>query len=546
MNNWIDELFSPIDVVTAEVIGKIAGQANEDLVLLIKYLSASFRLGHLFVTISDKGIYPDPYSLLKIALEVSKEDLEAICKQLRQGFLSFKNESFSQIVKQGERLFLKRAWELSQDIDFHFNRLQTAPARFSVDEAKAEDIINKHLAEGILFLEQAEVLFQAIKNPLFCIWGGPGTGKTHTAGIFLTVLLQSLVEIDGTKLKIAIAAPTGKATNNLAKSIQRAFGSQEVQVDIKTLHSILQIREPGQRREGEQSSFLPYDLMVVDESSMIDASLCAKLLSRLADGSRLLFLGDPAQLPPVEPGDPFCGFVKTQGASVGRLYTSRRTELRTILDLAALVNEGKEEEAMAFLAIRQGSVDGVSFRHFEETAFASYLTQYAQGLYSGFESSMSQEQQFAQGFKKQMLSPLKTGPLGTQEINARIHKEAVLQAKKHSVFCFEPIVITKNDYQLALSNGQIGLACSEDDVIFESTDRLPRVLPRVLLSSYEQAYCLSVHKSQGSEFDFVVLLLPPGSESFGRKMLYTAITRARKHLEIWASEDVIRSIIRRP
>jgi exodeoxyribonuclease V alpha subunit len=540
MNDWTDKLFSPIDVVTAEVVSKTTDQVNEDLVLLIKYLSAAFRLGNLFVIISDETICPDPCCLARNTAGIPQGEVETFFIRLRNGFSSFPNQGFPHIVKQGNRLFLRRAWELSQDIDFHFQRLQKAKARFPVNEEHARNLINAHLAEGSLFPEQAEAVFHAIKNPIFSIWGGPGTGKTHTAGVFLKVLLNSLTGVNKTKWKVAIAAPTGKATNNLSKSIQKAFGSQELQIDSKTLHAILQIRAPGQSREQETARFLPYDIMVVDESSMIDASLCAKLLSRLADGSRLLFLGDPAQLPPVEPGDPFCQFVNAQGPSLGRLYTSRRTELKTILELAHLVREGKEEETMTFLLARQKSKDGVSFRPFEEASFDSSLAAYAKQLCSEFGAHMGQEEAFAQLGKNQMLSPLKTGPLGTQEINACLHKQIILQKR----VCFDPIVMTKNDYQLGLSNGQIGLVCNEETAIFESTDIMPRSIPKVLLSSYEQAYCLSVHKSQGSEFDHVVLLLPSGSEAFGRKMLYTAITRARKSIEIWAPEEVIRAVVR--
>lgn len=523
---WSDELFSPIDEMTAEAIGN----GDENLSLLVKYLSAAFRNGYLFVRFSEEEVDPNPGTLC----EMTEDDLKNLCALLRQGFCSFNNAISSQIIKDGNCLFLRRAWELSRDIDIHFDRLQKAQSKFPVDEAKVKAIIEEYLTERVLFPEQAEAVLQAVKHPLFCIWGGPGTGKTHTAGMFLKVLLQSLQGIEGAKFRMAIAAPTGKATNNLAKSIKRAFGTQEIEIEVKTLHSILKIRQPGQRREEDSEEVLPYDLLLVDESSMIDSSLCAKLLSRLASGSRLLFLGDPAQLPPVEPGDPFRGFVEAQGVSIGKLDTSRRTELQPILDLAALVREGKEQETIAFLKSPQ---DGISFHCLEE---ASFLTSHAKELLSGFSGHMSEGQQFQQLFKRQMLSPLKAGPFGTERINAQIHKEVLLRAKGSY---FEPIVITKNDYQLSLSNGQIGLGF-EDRVIFESTDAI-RAIPRVLLSSYEHAYCLSVHKSQGSEFDTVVLLLPPGSESFGRKMLYTAITRARKRLEIWSSEETVRSIVRR-
>ncbi|MBS0655114.1 MAG: AAA family ATPase, partial [Verrucomicrobia bacterium] len=474
------------------------------------------------------------------------EDIEGFCSKVRCGFekLSNHNASCPHIVIQEDKLFLKRAWTLCQEIERHFNRLQKAELQVPIDIEKAKALIEHHVSTGSLFQEQAQAVLEAIQKPLFCIWGGPGTGKTHTAGIFLKLLMETAMP-----LRVCFAAPTGKATNNLAKSVQRACGSKALQVDIKTLHSLLQIRQPGRSKGKETNSLLPYSLMVVDESSMIDASLCAKLLSRLADGSRLLLLGDPAQLRPVEPGCPFSSFVEQQGTASGRLHTSRRTELKAILELAALVNEGKEDEAMDFLTKHQTTptIDGVTFRQFDESAFTFRLSEYTAALYKEFKATSSYEEQFSQLLRRQILSPLRVGAFGTQSINERMRKEAAAYAHGRSMFCFEPIVITKNDYQLSLSNGQIGLATKDDKVIFESSDPLaphPRAIPRVLLSSYEQAYCLSVHKSQGSEFDSVLLILPPGSEAFGRKMLYTAITRARKEIEIWSTEEVIRACVR--
>src|SRR5262249_52756112 len=143
--------------------------------------------------------------------------------------------------------------------------------------------------------------------------------------------------------------PTGKAASNLLESIKRVLPSADLQA--KTLHSLLGIRRVETARKRFE---LPYDLIIVDESSMIDTSLCVKLLYSVAEGSRIIFMGDPFQLPPIEPGEPFVGFVEQQiemkVADVdGGLVTTKRQECRAILDLAAAVKEADVDKALMFL-----------------------------------------------------------------------------------------------------------------------------------------------------------------------------------------------------
>lgn len=437
------ERYSPIDHLTAQAVGQEVGRE----------LSASFREGKLCLR-APVGIMPSEH-----------------------------------IVIEGEYAYLTRAWNMLQESRAHIERLS---------RAKPEVTIEMPLA---LFEDQKEAIRHALQNQIFCIWGGPGTGKTYTARIFYELYVKGVDHHK--KIRVALTAPTGKASLHLAKSFQG------VAADVKTLHALLNLKPSLQIRQEEE--LLPYDLLIIDESSMIDGALFNKLLRRLADGTKVLFLGDPDQLPPVEPGTPFQMLVERQEGK-GRLISSRRTDVQPILDLASLVLQGDAAKALRYL--KEGHT-GITFKNIEEASFSEYVKRLD---------------------TLQFLSPLKVGPFGADEVNRRLHAYAVKQGRKG-----EPIVITKNDHQLGLSNGDIGKV--EGEMVFFPISG--RHIPKILLSSYEHAYCLSVHKSQGSEFDAVAILLPPGSERFGKKMLYTAITRAKRAVEVWSTEEVLRGVVER-
>ena len=388
-----------------------------------------------------------------------------------------------------------------------------------------------------LELEQASAIRHALSSPLSCIFGGPGTGKTYTAGIFLQCFLRAYPKNELPFLRIALAGPTGKATANLEKSIQHALGKEyetfKKQIDVKTLHALLGMRRFTSKRE--VPTFLPYQLYIVDESSMVDVSLMAEFLAHVRTGAKVLFLGDPYQLPPVEPGEIFSDFVKKE--NVGGLTKCLRTDLAVILQLASYVKEGNAEQTVELL------VRG-------DSAATFHCIDNPQTLKKSFEN---EKERFSKIFTKllaqkidpkqllvelnqfRLLSPLQDGPWGVKTLNRYFHHP------------LEPVMISQNDYQLNLMNGEIGVLEKEAGYAFflGKKEEEVRKVPAILLSTSERAYALSVHKSQGSEFDHVVLFLPPGSEVFGRKMLYTAITRARKKIEIWGSLETLKACITR-
>ncbi|MBS0635440.1 MAG: AAA family ATPase [Verrucomicrobia bacterium] len=434
-----------IDLITAKELSKASGGDNP----LFLTLATHYREGELFIPI-DQPLPDSPY-----------------------------------IVQKDGKLYFEAAYRVTQELSLLYNKFMEMKPHLLVDEAE--------LLSANLLPEQAAAIRQALTCCLSCIWGGPGTGKTYTAGWLVKLFLAQ-----HPTARVALAAPTGKAAANLLASIERACGVTNL--ESKTIHALLGVRQKQQRRD-----LLPYDLLIIDESSMIDASLCVKLLSAVADGARIVFLGDPNQLPPIEPGEPFVSFVTPQG----RLTTVKRQENNDIIDLARYVLEGNADAALSYIDLRS------------DFSPESYVKQ--------FYTPQTVEEFFILLSQTRLLCPQR---YGCERINR--------QMKEDSPTHLEPIIITKNDYALGLTNGQVGIL-SYDTAYFDGI-----AIPKILLSSYETAYCLSVHKSQGSEFGEVVLYLPEGSESFGRKMLYTAITRAKKKLIIYGTEATVRACIANP
>ena len=406
-----------------------------------------------------------------------------------------------------DALTLKSLDTIEQELSFHIMRL--AKVKHAIGQEKVKQLlVNADLTE-----EQKKAVLSALTHKLSCIYGGPGTGKTFTAAHFLKVFIQTTEE---PLLRIALTGPTGKATRALHESIQRAMvavDEKRVQIEVKTLHALL---GKGRIKAHENHSKLPYSLIIVDEASMIDTKLMRDFLARIPETCMVLFLGDPDQLHPVEGGEPFADMIafheKTDAFTFSKLTLCKRSENEELLEFAGIVKDGNADAAEEYLTKKHSTI-------------FFYPIDKAQDYFSNF-----------QDFQNPILTPLREGMWGQNQMNIFLQYRA-RKFKKEST----PIIICKNDYELDLMNGTLGTLCQKF-VHFPGRDPIPSVL----LTQYDYAYALSVHKSQGSEFDCPILLLPPGSERFGKKMLYTAITRAKKQLIILSTIPTIKNCISSP
>lgn len=374
--------------------------------------------------------------------------------------------------------------------------------------------------------QQREAIEAAIRSPIFFLTGGPGTGKTYTAGLYLKRLLACRAS-SSLPLQVVLLAPTGKAAKTLEKSIRRALLHEDegkISLSFMTLHAFL-----------KRSHSLRADVALIDESSMIDCELFYLFLTEARNIPRLFFLGDPGQLPPVEAGQPFSDIVgvllKRKDAHMYRLTTCERTEACSLLDFAYAVQRGERIDESLFTKevqfIEADSRD--SWKKCEQHWLKEVFSPWQEPL-------RTIEEAECLSTSSVLLTPERKGAAGSEQI---IHRASRVLPLLQNLYA--PLLSTKNSYELEVMNGEIGLLKRGkghlEEVFFET-----RKVPLVLLEQWQMAYAMTVHKSQGSEFDRVHLLLPK-SAILSRKLLYTAATRARKVLYLYGTKEMIQKAI---
>lgn len=560
-----------IDLTIAQNLLK-GTDGHEDTTTFLWYLSVISREGHLCLHLSPNTISPCP-STLKLWNEPGKQipalqELAKLQEQIVSGAAKLPKELITQVsntnflcstpvCQNDDRYYYQKYWHFETLFLKNLEMLEKIEPSINPDPNYIDSRLKELCDKKTLLPEQAQAIQTCCKQTITIICGGPGTGKTYTAGMLMRVLWEALTPEDRTHCKIALAAPTGKAAANLEKSLQKAIGTMTSFPTLKatTLHSLLAINSKTPISE------LDADLIVVDESSMIDMQLMAYLFSAIKPGARLIMLGDPYQLPPVESGNLFADLIESRmikGNDNGVIELTKclRAELQGIVDFSHKINAGDVEGVFNILSANDRS-KGISYNTLVEDDFRLLQKQIAT-LSKRFQVNHTDTNNLLHAYNQfRILSPMRKGPFGVDQLNHMFLKQLMKDGIEEGIFN-APIMITSNDSRMELFNGAVGiltrhfLAKGEHDsfhegdfAIFPANDQsdVARKIPAFLLPRYEYAYCLSVHKSQGSEFDEVLLILPEGSELFGREVLYTAATRAKKHLEIWGSKGVIRKTI---
>lgn len=495
------------------------------------------------------------------------------------------------VLDQQGRLYLYRFWRQEHDLAQELRRrasLRRAPADEIRLRAGIERLFGR--GDGRSTDWQRVAAVTALLSPLCVISGGPGTGKTTTVIKILALLLEQAAPHP---LSIALAAPTGKAAARLAEAIRQARSSLEVDAAIReripdetqTLHRLLgRARHGGYRHHRDHP--LAWDVVIVDEASMVDLPLMAALLEALAPHSHLILLGDRDQLASVEAGavlGDLCTAGNEEGVSValasrvsavsGDLLSvadGGSSDLRdcvTVLrrsyrfdessgigQLARTINQGRADEALAILQNEeytdvcwQSLPSAATLETALEPVLVETFAPYLQ------ENSVAHA---LQAFERiRLLAALRRGPFGVEQLNHLIEKVLARHGwlqPSTNYYRGRPVLITGNDYRLGLFNGDVGLIWPDEEnagalraYFPQSGGTLRKILPS-RLPPHETVFTMTVHKSQGSEFDRIVLLLPDRDTALlTRELLYTAVTRARKNVVIWGDEALFTGAVHR-
>ena len=512
-------------------------------------------------------------------------------------------------VLDGEILFTLKAWRGEARVAHMINYLNEVDVGLV---PKPDLLWNRLFAEGdegwfdggVVWDRAKLALYAAIRSAIMVIHGGPGTGKTTLTQRILAALIEQYGEEDA-PLRIAITAPTGKAAQRLTESIQSRAPFFHLPNDIQehlstlqglTLHSLLGIA-PGRRPEHHRGNPLPYDVIVVDECSMVDLWLLQHLLEAISTAvnqkhrCRLLLIGDPQQLPSVSAGAPFTELCGVRGQQVSEETLSELTEFiglesMSIEQVSSSLNLLRPQQhhsdffdrfidrVIALNQVRRVSEDSgvhaaataiqqvdklgveaviecfknvryVDTEYFDApplpTALFEEVVKHAQRTISLVKIRPEEALKHLKSLC--LLSPHYSGVLGVNELNEAVETE-LRQLRVGGWgrgYAGRPILITQNHPPTGLVNGDVGVIGLDHWVYFEGREQ-PVKLDQ--LPPHRTVFAMSIHKSQGSEFKKVVMCIPPKrSPIMTRELIYTGLTRAKEHAVIVGNLDVLATSI---
>jgi len=454
------------------------------------------------------------------------------------------------LVIEQDRLYLHRYWNYENRLALQIKAMTQAEHPIE----KLDALLDRYFDMRDETDDQREAAKMAAKQSFSIITGGPGTGKTFTV-VKILALLQELAE---QPLHIALAAPTGKAAMRLQESIGFSKAKLPCSETIKnripetvtTLHRLLGAMPPSPYFRHNADKPLVYDLVVVDEASMVDLALMSKLLDALKPGARLILLGDKDQLASVESGAVLADLAMAESLQ-NNVYTLKKSHRfgGAIKELAEAVNFQQDE--LAWQILSDGG-DG-AVQCLDEDLIDYVAAQQAD--YLQLAKADAEFERIFQAFSRfQVLCSNRQGKNSVADINDRVEQKLAEQKRidlSGLWYPGRPVMVTQNNPALHLYNGDIGI-CMPDSfsagklmVFFQRADGSVKKYLPARVPHCETVFAMTIHKSQGSEFEEVLIVLPETiNPVLTKELLYTAITRAKKTIKLVAGEAVFTATVR--
>ena len=549
-------ILSALDLHLAKFLHRLAPPHHDYILLSVAMTSHAVAQGHICLDLAVYANQPFPQFSQDAVTPIACPDLNNWIKELRTNSIVGHPGEFKPLILHNNYLYFYRYWQYEQQLAQHIRQhLQNAP----VDFVRLDAGLQRLFATSDELQQLAAR--RAVEQNFCIISGGPGTGKTSTVVKILALLLEQ-----NPKLRIAVAAPTGKAAARLQEVISKYKQSLDCAPAIKqaipqqsyTIHRLLGAYDNTHFKFNINNQ-LPYDVIVVDEASMIDLALMTKLAAAIAPTARWILLGDKDQLASVEAGTilgDLCAPADVDATlqqNIVLLKKSYRFQRDSgIGQLALAVKQGDSHQAIHI--IHQEKYADIIWHELNsvETQQKNLLHQILQQLEPYF-SSKEPEQILEIFGQFRVLCAVRQGFYGVERVNRLIEQELSVHKRITSGYRWYhrcPVMITRNDYSLKLFNGDIGIILwnknGELMTYFSDGQGGIRAFAPQRLPEHETVYAMTIHKSQGSEFDKVLMLLPNQlSALLTRELIYTGLTRAKRQIDIWANTEIFEQAIRR-
>lgn len=488
-------------------------------------------------------------------------------------------EENSPLVLQGNKLFFGKMWQLERKLATEIVRLAKTAVTL-IDWLSTPHYLNEWFAGSGSRDQKAAAALSLLQN-FMVISGGPGTGKTTTVAKLLALLCMNMQALP----RIALVAPTGKAAVHMSRALHRALDTFKPEAEItshlqqlegQTVHRLLKLRPPYMQPSYDAENPLPFDILVVDEASMLDTSLLLQLLTATPDHCRVILLGDENQLPSVGAGAVLAALAQETvldretaaeltnllpehtfkvsdcslplAGNITRLTVSHRFGSDSGIGCLARAEVAGDADEALVQFMRFPQEIGMRQMNFEQQAAALYEVQK-----SYWDAVQRNDREAAFGHQADIMvlaARRKDAEHFNQAYIACLKKLKIIKPHGNS-FAGQMIMISRNDYPLDLFNGDIGLILQDEiaekytlAAYFPLGDGNCRKVALSMLPDYETAFAITVHKSQGSEYREVWLLPPVWEQKttvqetgLGRALLYTTITRAKEKFIFYGSEQ---------
>ncbi|MCK9463372.1 MAG: exodeoxyribonuclease V subunit alpha [Proteobacteria bacterium] len=526
-------LFRPVDAAFAAALGRLAGETDPLALLGAAAARAFSGRGHVCVDLAALGDHP--------IRGWEGEDLAlgdwpsaAVWRErLRASALVSRDCEAAPLVLDGDLLYLHRIAETESRLARHLLTRTAPPSRLSV------------------------------------VTGGPGTGKTSALASDLARIVEGFVAAEGRAPRIALAAPTGKAAARMAAAVGAAKRGERkpelrcakeiaamIPDQASTLHRLLGFGPRGERRFlFDARHRLPFDVVAVDEASMVDLDLMTALLDAVPSSTRVILMGDKNQLASVQAGAVLADLCAGGAGApwITELERSYRFGDSSALGGAArLLNAGRSRELLAALEAGRFGDEVRLERPADGRAALESIVRRGAEAFSDVLTERDPARRLEAMSRLGVLCAHRNGPLGSTHVNREIERRLAGEGRRDPGdpwYDGRPIIVLENSPRAGVFNGDVGVVSREapgrdPSIFFAAADGGLRALRPGQLAAHETAFAITVHKSQGSEYDDVIVLLPLApSPVTTRELLYTALTRARARATIVGTSDVLAAAV---